>query len=123
MARWLWLILTDELVCILLGEVHGLVLVLAQVTLIARLILHFHFHLRCLPRHPHFRSYVLKRALVGVHQVGMKDEELNDEDHYGQICDKEEPGDARKGSGWWVCGGVESAQVRGVTREVAEVGS
>ena len=53
----------------------------------------------------------------------MKDEELNDEDHDGQICDQQEPSDAREGTGWWVCGGVEVAQVRGVKREVAEVGS
>ena len=53
----------------------------------------------------------------------MKDEELNDEDHDGQICDQQEPGDAREGTGWRVCGGVEGAQVRGVKREIAEVGS
>ena len=115
------LILTDKFICILFGKVYGLLLLLAQVTLITTLILHLHLPLwRRL--HPDLGSYVLERGLIRVHQVDVKNEELHDEDHDGQVCDQQEPGQAREGTSWRLCGRVEGAQVRYVKREVAEVG-
>ena len=92
---------------------------LAQVTLIATLIVHLPLWRRL---HPDLGSYVLERGLIRVHQVHVEDEELHDEDHDGQVCHQQEPGEAREGTGWWLCARVEGAQVRGVKREVAEVG-